>query len=86
LSASCSSSLSQRARRRRRASIDAGSGDDVIYPGAGHDTILGKGGNDIVYARDGQRDYIDCGTEHDIAVVDKLDHVHHCEVVARPNR
>jgi Tol biopolymer transport system component len=64
--------------------IDAGAGNDVIYPGPGHDTVLGKGGADIVYARDGQRDWIDCGTEHDIAIVDKLDHVHHCEVVVRP--
>ena len=64
--------------------IDAGAGEDVIYPGPGHDTVLAKGSNDIVYARDGQRDWIDCGTEHDIAIVDKVDVVRHCEVVVRP--
>jgi Ca2+-binding RTX toxin-like protein len=66
--------------------IDAGNGDDVIYPGPGRDTVIASGGNDVVYARDGQRDYIDCGSEHDIAVVDRLDVVHRCEVVARSKR
>jgi hypothetical protein len=37
----------------------------------------------VIYARDGQRDWIDCGTEYDIAVVDRVDHVSHCEKVQR---
>jgi hypothetical protein len=34
-----------------------------------------------IFARDGQRGRIDCGTEYDVAVVDKIDHVRHCERV-----
>jgi Tol biopolymer transport system component len=63
--------------------IDAGNGDDRIYPGPGRDTVIGKGGNDVIEARDGERDWIDCGAQHDIAVVDRIDVVRHCEVVAR---
>ena len=37
----------------------------------------------MIFARDGQRDWIDCGTEYDVAVVDTLDHVCHCEKVLR---
>jgi Ca2+-binding RTX toxin-like protein len=65
--------------------IDAGNGEDIVYPGPGQDTVLGKGGSDIVYARDRQRDYGDCGTEHDIAI-DRQDHVQNCEVVVKPAR
>jgi Ca2+-binding RTX toxin-like protein len=66
--------------------IDAGNGDDRIYPGAGFDTVIARGGDDTVYARDGQRDWIDCGAQTDIAVVDRIDVVRHCEYVARPPR
>jgi Tol biopolymer transport system component len=63
--------------------LNGGSGDDTILGGPGHDTILGKGGLDVIFARDGQRDWIDCGTERDIAIVDRLDHVSHCEKILR---
>jgi Tol biopolymer transport system component len=63
--------------------IDAGNGDDRIDPGPGRDTVLGKGGRDVIEARDGQRDWIDCGTERDTAIVDRIDVVRHCEVVVR---
>jgi len=63
--------------------LDGGNGNDTIFGGPGHDTILGKGGRDVIFARDGQRDWIDCGTEYDVAVVDRLDHVHNCERVLR---
>jgi Tol biopolymer transport system component len=63
--------------------LSGGSGNDTIFGGKGHDTILGGGGRDVIFARDGQRDYIDCGTEYDVAVVDRIDHVHHCERVLR---
>jgi dipeptidyl aminopeptidase/acylaminoacyl peptidase len=33
-----------------------------------------------------RRDVIDCGSERDIAVVDRLDVVSHCETVVRPRR
>ncbi|NUR78628.1 MAG: hypothetical protein HOQ28_20365 [Thermoleophilia bacterium] len=63
--------------------LDAGNGPDTVVGGPGNDTIIARGGSDVVYARDGQRDWIDCGTEPDIAVVDRIDHVHHCEKVVR---
>jgi Tol biopolymer transport system component len=66
--------------------LDGGSGADIIVGGHGHDTILGKGGNDTIYARDGEKDWIDCGSERDVAVVDRVDVVRHCETVVRPPR
>jgi Tol biopolymer transport system component len=66
--------------------LDGGSGADVIVGGPGHDTILGKGGNDTIYARDGEKDWIDCGSERDVAIVDRVDVVRHCETVVRPPR
>ncbi len=66
--------------------IDAGNGDDVIFPGPGRDVVDAGGGNDTIYARDGQKDAIDCGPQHDIAVVDRFDVTRRCEVVARSQR
>jgi Ca2+-binding RTX toxin-like protein len=66
--------------------IDAGNGDDRITPGPGRDTVIAKGGDDVVWARDGQRDWIDCGAQRDVAIVDAIDVVRHCEAVARPPR
>ena len=63
--------------------IYAGGGNDVVYGGPGRDTILGKDGNDVIHARDGQRDTIDCGHQRDVAYVDRLDVVSHCEKVVR---
>ena len=64
--------------------LSGGSGNDTIFGGPGHDTILGGGGRDVVFARDGARDWIDCGTEYDIVVADRIDHVHRdCERVLR---
>jgi Ca2+-binding RTX toxin-like protein len=63
--------------------IDAGNGNDTIVGGPGRDTIIARGGRDVIYARDGQLDWIDCGTEYDIAIVDRIDHVHGCEKVVR---
>jgi len=66
--------------------IDAGNGDDRIYPGPGQDTVIARGGDDVIYARDGERDWIDCGAQRDVAVVDRVDVVRHCEFVLRPPR
>jgi Tol biopolymer transport system component len=63
--------------------LDAGNGNDTIVGGPGRDTIIARGGRDVIYARDGQLDWIDCGTEYDIAIVDRIDHTHHCEKVVR---
>jgi Ca2+-binding RTX toxin-like protein len=66
--------------------LDGGSGADIITGGPGRDVFLGKGGSDTIYARDGQKDWIDCGTERDVAIVDGLDVVRHCVTVVRPRR
>jgi len=63
--------------------LAGGSGDDTIIGGSGHDTIIGGGGRDVIYARDGRRDWIDCGTERDLAIVDRFDHTSHCDQVVR---
>jgi Tol biopolymer transport system component len=64
--------------------IDAGSGNDTVDAGKGRDTIFGGGGLDVVLARDGQRDTIDCGTENDVVVADRIDKVaRNCEQVIR---
>ena len=63
--------------------LDAGNGDDTIVGGPGRDTIISRGGRDLIFARDGRLDWIDCGTESDIAIVDRIDHTHHCEKVLR---
>jgi Ca2+-binding RTX toxin-like protein len=64
--------------------LDAGNGADIVAGGPGRDAVLARGGNDTIYARDGDRDTIDCGTERDVAIVDRLDVVRHCETVVRP--
>jgi Tol biopolymer transport system component len=66
--------------------VDAGNGDDRIYPGKGRDTVIARGGDDVIWARDGERDWIDCGAQRDVAIVDAIDVVRHCEAVARPRR
>ncbi|HYU65382.1 MAG TPA: hypothetical protein VEK09_01400, partial [Jatrophihabitantaceae bacterium] len=63
--------------------IDAGSGADTVIGGPGRDRIDAGGGGDLVFVRDGQRDVVDCGTEQDIVVADRLDVLRHCERVAR---
>lgn len=84
--------------------LDGGPGEDVLYGGVnydkltggpGRDRIYGQGGRDTVFARDGSRDVIDCGTntgktntspELDKAYVDRLDVVIRCERVFRSSR
>lgn len=79
--------------------LDGGSGSDTIHGGPNYDTItggpgpdrlFGDGGRDIIYARDGERDVVDCGTntgktnttpESDVALVDRIDIFRHCERV-----
>jgi Ca2+-binding RTX toxin-like protein len=53
-------------------------GNDVLIGGTGHDDIHGGSGNDVIYARDGERDKIDCGSGRDVAYIDRFD-------VAAPN-
>jgi Ca2+-binding RTX toxin-like protein len=58
-----------------------GRGDDRLYGGPGHDRIWGGSGDDRIYARDGTRDWIDCGPGRDTVWADPVDIVRHCEVV-----
>jgi len=78
--------------------IDGGPGDDIVSGnvsgdrltgGPGRDTIAAGGGRDVIYARDGERDVVSCGTnltkgtiEQDTAYVDRIDVVRtDCEFV-----
>jgi hypothetical protein len=76
--------------------ITGGVGTDTIYGGAGNDHIsgglfadhlLGGPGNDFIDARDGYRDFVDCGPGNDtVAVSTSLqpgDQVRNCEHVIR---
>jgi Ca2+-binding RTX toxin-like protein len=60
-------------------------GDDLLVGGPGRDRMYGGTGNDRLLARDGTRDYVDCGPGRDVAVVDLIDAVAgNCEVVQKP--
>ena len=64
--------------------IDAGNGSDTVDAGKGRDTVSGKGGADVILVRDGERDTVDCGTEGDDVLADRLDAVaRNCERVVR---
>jgi Tol biopolymer transport system component len=63
--------------------IEGNAGADTIDPGPGRDTVLGGIGADVIFARDGERDWIDCGSERDIVYADTIDYTRHCEVVHR---
>src|SRR5262249_43414170 len=53
-----------------------------IYGGPGKDVIFGGGERDTIFADDGQRDDVDCGTSRDIVIADRLDVLHGCEVIS----
>jgi hypothetical protein len=70
--------------------IDGRSRDDTLRGGPGRDVLIGGTGKDTIYARDGERDVVDCGTNGplnperpDVAYVDARDVVVHCERVYR---
>jgi hypothetical protein len=71
------------AARGGNDTIAAGAGADTIRPGPGRDAVSGGEGRDRVYARDGQRDLIDCGPFLDTVVADGLDKLVRCERVSR---
>jgi Tol biopolymer transport system component len=79
--------------RAGRDRLFGGLSGDLLYGGAGADRIAGQGGRDTVYARDGERDVVLCGTnvrnrkaERDVAWIDRFDVVRDCEVVHRRGR
>jgi hypothetical protein len=63
--------------------VFAGRGYDRMTGGTGNDVLEAGRGKDLVLARDGQVDFVACGSGWDVAVVDWSDHVRHCETVKR---
>jgi len=60
---------------------------DRITPGVQARAVYAFGGNDLIRARDGRREYIDCGRGRDRVVADARDVVTStCEVVTRRRR
>lgn len=86
----------------RSDTLDGGPGADILrggptadrlVGGPGRDVLQGQGGRDAIFARDGWRDRVSCGTnvgrttgpEGDVAYVDRFDRVaRDCEYVYRP--
>ena len=78
-----------------RDALRASAGPDVLRGGAGADLLDGAGGRDQLYAEDGTRDVVRCGTnrvrgtgaELDVAFVDRVDAVDgRCELLYRDGR
>lgn len=70
--------------------LNGGPSGDALIGGPGHDHINGQGGRDVIYAVDGQRDWITCGPNafgkngRDVVYADKVDVVaSDCEIVHR---
>ena len=68
--------------------LSGGNGNDILGAGAGNDTLSGGAGidrmdaganNDTVYARDGYRDYVACGTGNDWFQTDAEQSITGCE-------
>lgn len=52
-------------------------------PSDGFPSHVGTPRNDTLQARNGLRDFVDCGAGRDTAYVDRIDVVRHCERVLR---
>lgn len=62
--------------------LAGGGGSDEIYGGPGRDLMFGGSGDDFIEAKDGARDFVDCGPGLDVASVDAADRVaSNCETV-----
>jgi Ca2+-binding RTX toxin-like protein len=59
--------------------FNSGSGEDFIDGRAGSDVLDAGDAPDVVWARDGERDRVDCGDDGDLAVVDRRDTVRDCK-------
>jgi hypothetical protein len=64
-------------------SLSSGAENDTVDGGTGNDVINSGGGDDTVRARDGFKDFVNCGEGNDTAEVDTLDDVQECETVNR---
>jgi len=57
-------------------------GDDELYGGEGRDLILGGAGDDFIEAKDGEADFVGCGSGNDVTSVDFADRVaRDCETI-----
>ena len=57
-------------------------GNDELYGGEGRDLILGGAGEDFIEAKDGEADFVGCGSGDDVASVDLADRVaRDCETI-----
>jgi Ca2+-binding RTX toxin-like protein len=62
--------------------LSGGGGRDDLYGGPGQDLMLGGAGDDFIEAKDGNTDYIDCGSGRDTVSVDAEDRVSaNCETI-----
>jgi Ca2+-binding RTX toxin-like protein len=61
--------------------IDGGPGEDLVRGNAGNDVLTGGNAPDLIWARDGQRDRVNCGDDGDIAIVDPRDDVRDCSSI-----
>ena len=66
-------------------SVNGGAGNDRLDGGAAIDRFSAGAGNDAVFARDGKRERIDCGSGRDVVQADRVDRVsRNCERVVKP--
>jgi Ca2+-binding RTX toxin-like protein len=67
-----------------RDTLDGGYGSDTLIPGPGRDVVRAGYGDDEVFARDDERDEIDCGPGKDTVDADRVDvAARNCEHVSR---
>ena len=66
-------------------SLSTGAGDDTVDGGTNNDLLSAGDGTDTVRARDGFKDFVNCGAGTDTAEVDTLDDVQECETVNSAN-
>ena len=63
--------------------VDGGDGsdtlDEVRLGASGRDRLFGGSGDDIVRTAEGTRDTVNCGTDRDVAVLDRRDRKTGCE-------
>jgi hypothetical protein len=72
--------------RGGRDRLNGLAGDDCLNGNRGRDRLGGGPGNDVLRARDGSRDFLNCGAGDDTAVVDRHDRVRNCETIRRRRR
>ncbi|MEN3281870.1 MAG: hypothetical protein V7607_3010 [Solirubrobacteraceae bacterium] len=58
--------------------IGGGPGEDLLIGNAGADVLEGGNGPDLIFARDGERDRVNCGDDGDLAITDRRDAVRDC--------